>query len=261
MRGSTRWPVLVVFALATGLGLVFSDATAAAPSDCTITGTSDDDVLVGTDGGDVICGRGGDDVLRGSAGNDLLRGGAGDDSLFGGAGDDMLRGDAGNNRFFADGQEQLGPQGALGGGPGSAGPPYPAGPGAPQGPPGVAVGLLDSLSSLLVRDGNGDGMAGVIGFESSEALGGFAISLSTGTGAAVSGDEATIRITAEQAGVATLRDIRSGSWMTDVTSGYMLRLDVIFRMSDRTLDALVFEFAKANPSFCDTTPRAATQRV
>lgn len=250
VRGSTRWRVLVVLALAAGLGLIFSGVTAAAPSDCTITGTSDDDV---------ICSRGGDDVLRGGAGNDLLRGGAGDDSLFGGAGDDTLRGSVGNdvfdggggNRFFADGQEQLGPQGAPSGGPGSAGPP---GPGISQGPPGVAVGLLGSLSNLLVWDGNGDGMAGVIGFESSEALGGFAISLSTGTGAAVSGDEATIRITAEQAGVATLRDIRSVSWMTDAMSGYMLHLDIIFRKSDGTLDALVFEFAKANPSYCDTTP-------
>lgn len=136
VRGSTRWRVLVVFALAAGLRLVFSGVTAAVPSDCTITGTSDDDVLIGTDGDDVICGRGGDDVLRGSAGNDLLRGGAGDD---------VLRGDAGNKRFFADGQEQLGPQGAPGGGPGSAGPPYPAGRGGPSGASRCSGGSLGQL--------------------------------------------------------------------------------------------------------------------
>ena len=60
--------------------------------ECTIIGTSRDDVLVGTPGPDVICGRGGDDVILGGDGDDVLRGGPGDDQLRGEAGDDFLRG-------------------------------------------------------------------------------------------------------------------------------------------------------------------------
>jgi hypothetical protein len=63
-------------------------------SDCTIVGTTGNDVLRGTPGRDVICGLGGDDVLLGLGGDDLLRGGRGNDRLEGGAGDDLLRGGA-----------------------------------------------------------------------------------------------------------------------------------------------------------------------
>ena len=63
--------------------------------ECTIIGTSRDDVLVGTPGDDVLCGRGGDDVLLGGEGDDVLRGGPGDDQLRGEAGDDFLGGGRG----------------------------------------------------------------------------------------------------------------------------------------------------------------------
>ena len=71
-----------------------------APADepeCTIIGTSGDDLLVGTPGDDVLCGFGGDDVLRGGTGNDELRGGAGKDRLRGQGGDDSLSGGRGRD--------------------------------------------------------------------------------------------------------------------------------------------------------------------
>jgi uncharacterized repeat protein (TIGR01451 family) len=77
--------------------------------DCTITGTSGDDVLAGTDGDDVICGLGGndriiagagDDALYGDTGNDVLYGDDGNDTLYAGDGDDQLNGGAGNDFEF-----------------------------------------------------------------------------------------------------------------------------------------------------------------
>ncbi len=84
-----------------GSGAASVPAVAATPAaqlvdvdeqECTIIGTSRDDLLVGTPGADVVCGRGGDDVLLGGGGDDVLRGGPGDDQLRGEAGDDLLRG-------------------------------------------------------------------------------------------------------------------------------------------------------------------------
>ena len=61
-------------------------------SDCTIVGTSNNDILSGTSGQDVICGRGGADIIRGLGGNDTLRGEGEPDKLIGGEGDDILDG-------------------------------------------------------------------------------------------------------------------------------------------------------------------------
>ena len=58
-----------------------SDVYVQSMPDCTITGTSGNDVLTGTAGSDVICGMGGDDTLKGQAGDDLLAGGAGTDKV------------------------------------------------------------------------------------------------------------------------------------------------------------------------------------
>ncbi len=66
-----------------------------APAECTITGTSRDDVLRGTAGDDQICGLGGNDVLLGRQGADILLGGPGSDAGFGGGGGDQIRGGAG----------------------------------------------------------------------------------------------------------------------------------------------------------------------
>jgi hypothetical protein len=71
--------------------------TPALAGDCTITGTSADDVLRGGRAADVICGRGGDDVIFGGGADDLLRGGRGADELVGGAGVDTLLGAAGED--------------------------------------------------------------------------------------------------------------------------------------------------------------------
>jgi Tol biopolymer transport system component len=71
------------------------------PSNCTLWGTSANDLLVGTEGNDIICGGdgndtifglGGSDILRGDNGNDWLAGGTGVNYLDGGAGDDTLDG-------------------------------------------------------------------------------------------------------------------------------------------------------------------------
>ena len=83
-------------------------ATPGIPSarECTIVGTSGDDVLAGTDGPDVICALGGDDrviagggndVVYGDGGNDVVLGGDGADTLLGGKGDDRLVGGNGND--------------------------------------------------------------------------------------------------------------------------------------------------------------------
>ncbi|MCA1702586.1 MAG: proprotein convertase P-domain-containing protein [Actinobacteria bacterium] len=84
---------------------------------CTIRGTSGNDMIRGTRGDDVICagagndvvyGRGGDDIILGGEGNDVLRGGDGHDRLSGGAGNDVLRGGDGNDRLSGgDGNDVL----------------------------------------------------------------------------------------------------------------------------------------------------------
>ena len=66
-------------------------------SDCTVLGTSGDDLLDGTPSDDVICGLGGNDTIRGFEGNDILRGEDGEDTLLGGGGDDALDGGPGGD--------------------------------------------------------------------------------------------------------------------------------------------------------------------
>jgi len=92
------------FALARYLG--------AARPDCTVAGSSRNDVLVGTAGDDVICAGAGNDVVRagggndtvyGGPGNDVVRGGGGSDRLYGQGGNDALRGDAGSDRLYGQG--------------------------------------------------------------------------------------------------------------------------------------------------------------
>jgi Ca2+-binding RTX toxin-like protein len=83
----------------------FSEAPPPA-SDCTLTGTPNDDVLDGTSGEDIICGGGGADTIKGLGGNDTLRGEGGSDKLVGGEGDDVLdggsTGSTGNTADFSD---------------------------------------------------------------------------------------------------------------------------------------------------------------
>ncbi len=67
---------------------------------CTIVGTSGNDVLIGTSGDDVICGYDGDDTLEGRGGDDVLIGGRGEDFLAGNRGDDKLSGRAGKDTLF-----------------------------------------------------------------------------------------------------------------------------------------------------------------
>ena len=66
-------------------------------SECTIIGTSGNDVLDGTPSDDVICGLGGSDTVRGGGGNDTLEGGDAQDTLLGGGGDDTLDGGSGSD--------------------------------------------------------------------------------------------------------------------------------------------------------------------
>jgi uncharacterized repeat protein (TIGR01451 family) len=80
---------------------VSTTVTAGLPDlrDCSITGTSGDDVLAGTDGDDVICGFGGNDRIIAGAGDDVVYGDAGDDVVYGDAGDDVLHGGEGDDRL------------------------------------------------------------------------------------------------------------------------------------------------------------------
>jgi hypothetical protein len=64
-------------------------------SECTITGTADNDILIGTPGNDVICAKAGDDLVRAKAGSDVVKGGKGEDLLKGGPGPDLLKGGPG----------------------------------------------------------------------------------------------------------------------------------------------------------------------
>jgi Ca2+-binding RTX toxin-like protein len=76
--------------------------------ECTIIGTSGDDLLFGTDSDDVICGLGGNDILFGRRGDDRLIGGEGNDILFGSFGDDRLIGGEGDDLLFGnDGDDYL----------------------------------------------------------------------------------------------------------------------------------------------------------
>ena len=68
--------------------------------ECTIIGTSGDDVLTGTEGPDSICGLGGDDEIDGMGGADVIYGGAGRDTIDGGDGIDHLYGDGGADTIY-----------------------------------------------------------------------------------------------------------------------------------------------------------------
>jgi Tol biopolymer transport system component len=71
--------------------IIVHDETSGGGAECTITGTSGDDLLKGTPEADRICGRGGNDTVLGRGGDDELVGGAGADSMVGGSGADVLR--------------------------------------------------------------------------------------------------------------------------------------------------------------------------
>jgi len=83
-NGSSQWD----FALARYVGSGFD------LPQCTILGTSGDDVLLGTAGPDVICGRAGDDEIYGLDGDDILLGDKGHDYLKADGGSDLLFGGA-----------------------------------------------------------------------------------------------------------------------------------------------------------------------
>jgi Ca2+-binding RTX toxin-like protein len=70
-------------------------------ADCTIIGTSGDDLLEGTTGDDIVCGGGGSDTIKGLGGNDILRGEGEPDKLAGGEGADTLDGGS-SSRDTAD---------------------------------------------------------------------------------------------------------------------------------------------------------------
>jgi uncharacterized delta-60 repeat protein len=65
--------------------------------ECTIKGTTGEDVLTGTPGNDVICGLGGEDRLLGGDGDDRLDGGDGHDRMAGGPGNDLFAGGEGDD--------------------------------------------------------------------------------------------------------------------------------------------------------------------
>lgn len=85
--------------------------------ECTIMGTTGNDVIRATSRADVICadngddrvyGAGGDDRIWGGPGNDILRGEGGGDAIYGGPGKDVLRGEAGRDYLAGtDGDDQL----------------------------------------------------------------------------------------------------------------------------------------------------------
>ncbi len=78
------------------------------PEDCTVLGTSGNNILRGTARNDVICGLTGNDRLIGLGGNDILIGGSGNDILIGGSGNDILIGGSGNDRLYAkDGKRDV----------------------------------------------------------------------------------------------------------------------------------------------------------
>ncbi len=83
--------------------LINDQAGSTKPSECTITGTSGNDVLEGTESDDAICGLGGNDTIKGLGGNDTLKGGDGNDILEGGDGDDSLEGENNADKLYGGG--------------------------------------------------------------------------------------------------------------------------------------------------------------
>jgi Ca2+-binding RTX toxin-like protein len=72
------------------------------PANCTMRGTSRNDVLRGTPRRDVICGLGGNDTIAAGGGNDVVLGGDGQDTLAGGPGRDRLYGGRGVDAIAGD---------------------------------------------------------------------------------------------------------------------------------------------------------------
>lgn len=70
------------------------------------------------------------------------------------------------------------------------------------------------------------------------------------------GTERRVFISAADAGLSTLSDLTSISWDQDVKSGYVSHVDVIIDKDGDGVrdDALVFEYAKVDPSHCEETP-------
>lgn len=68
--------------------------------------------------------------------------------------------------------------------------------------------------------------------------------------------EDRIRIEASDVGINTLNDLVTVEWMQDVTEGYVGHVDVLIDTTGdgNSDDALVFEYAKVNPSNCDSPP-------
>jgi hypothetical protein len=67
---------------------------------CTIRGTSRNDVLRGTVRDDVICGLAGNDTISGGGGNDTILAGDGNDTVDAGVGNDRVDGGNGNDRII-----------------------------------------------------------------------------------------------------------------------------------------------------------------
>jgi Ca2+-binding RTX toxin-like protein len=85
------WSVTAVVgpvAVPLGAGALLIGTGGSLSIECTISGSSGDDVIVGTSGDDVLCGLEGNDRIEAQSGNDVLLGGPGDDHLIGGDGED-----------------------------------------------------------------------------------------------------------------------------------------------------------------------------
>ena len=75
---------------------------------CTIRGTSRNDVLRGTVRDDVICGLAGNDTISGGGGNDIIVAGDGNDIIDAGVGNDRVDGGNGNDRIIGgNGNDEL----------------------------------------------------------------------------------------------------------------------------------------------------------
>ena len=82
-----------------GSATTLPGASQPAPN-CTIRGTSRNDVLRGTVRDDVICGLAGNDTISGGGGNDIIVAGDGNDIIDAGVGNDRVDGGNGNDRII-----------------------------------------------------------------------------------------------------------------------------------------------------------------
>jgi Ca2+-binding RTX toxin-like protein len=83
-------PVNATLADGSGSGVITDD-------DCTVLGTSGNDVLTGTNEADVICGLDGVDIITGLNGDDQIDGNGGSDRMVGGQGNDVINGGEGDD--------------------------------------------------------------------------------------------------------------------------------------------------------------------